>query len=242
MSNLKRIALLSFLALLLLPAAGAGTSAPARGGLVEVVVTLDSPPVARGGHVRTLAAVQGSVESRARGHGAPGRGPAPLLVRPRRPRREGSLERARPGEGHARSDRRLSERHLPLAALGHARLHRRAGGLGANAEDGGPGREDRDHRRRRQPDAPVLQPQGLQDAARVPEGAEALHDEEGDRRARVRPAVAEVEVRQPPVRSAELRARHPRRRHRRGQLPHQGVRARACPASRRRRSSATTRC
>ncbi len=63
MSNLKRIALLSMLALLLLPAAGAGTSAPARGGLVEVVVTLDAPPVARGGHVRTLAAVQGSVES-----------------------------------------------------------------------------------------------------------------------------------------------------------------------------------
>jgi subtilisin family serine protease len=63
MSSLQRVALLSLLALLLLPAAGAGTSAPARGGMVEVVVTLDSPPVARGGHLRTLSAVQGSVES-----------------------------------------------------------------------------------------------------------------------------------------------------------------------------------
>jgi subtilisin family serine protease len=63
MSSLQRIALFSLLALLVLPAAGAGTSTPARGGLVEVVVTLDSPPVARGGHLRTLSAVQGSVES-----------------------------------------------------------------------------------------------------------------------------------------------------------------------------------
>jgi subtilisin family serine protease len=63
MSSLQRVALLSLLALLLLPAAGAGTSDPARGPLVEVVVTLDSPPVARGGHLRTLSAVQGSVES-----------------------------------------------------------------------------------------------------------------------------------------------------------------------------------
>jgi subtilisin family serine protease len=63
MSSLQRVALLSLLALLLLPAAGAGTSAPARGEIVEVVVTLDAPPVARGGHLRTLSAVQGSVES-----------------------------------------------------------------------------------------------------------------------------------------------------------------------------------
>jgi subtilisin family serine protease len=63
MTSLQRVALVSLLALLLLPAAGAGTSAPARGGMVEVIVTLDSPPVARGGHLRTLSAVQGSVES-----------------------------------------------------------------------------------------------------------------------------------------------------------------------------------
>ena len=31
--------------------------------MVDVVVTLAAPPVARGGHLRTLSAVQGSVES-----------------------------------------------------------------------------------------------------------------------------------------------------------------------------------
>ena len=65
MSNLQRVALLSLLALLLLPAAGAGTTPPGTGGgLVEVVITLDAPPLARGGQTRTLSAVQASVESR----------------------------------------------------------------------------------------------------------------------------------------------------------------------------------
>ena len=64
MSALKRVALLCMALLLLLPASGAGTTAPGpRGAMVEVVVTLDAPPVARGGHMRTLSAVQGSVES-----------------------------------------------------------------------------------------------------------------------------------------------------------------------------------
>ena len=64
MSRLKRVALLCMALLLLLPASGAGTTAPGpRGGMVEVVVTLDAPPVARGGQLRTLSAVQGSVES-----------------------------------------------------------------------------------------------------------------------------------------------------------------------------------
>jgi hypothetical protein len=64
MSNLQRVALVFLLALLLLPAAGAGAE-PTRphGGLVEVVLTLEAPPVARGGQIRTLSAVQGSVES-----------------------------------------------------------------------------------------------------------------------------------------------------------------------------------
>src|SRR3954453_1725389 len=84
MSNLKRVALLSMLALLLLPTAGAGTATPARGGLVEVVLTLDAPPVARGGVLRTLSAVQGSVgtylggsvpDGAGKGVGARGAGP-----------------------------------------------------------------------------------------------------------------------------------------------------------------------
>ena len=39
------------------------TSDPARGPLVEVIVTLDAPPLARGGRMRTLSAVQGNAEA-----------------------------------------------------------------------------------------------------------------------------------------------------------------------------------
>ena len=52
-----------------------------------------------------------------------------------------------------------------------------------------PGRrdQDRDHRRRRRPDPPVLRPRRLHDAARLPEGPGRVHDGEGDRRACIRP-------------------------------------------------------
>ena len=66
MSGLKRVVLLSILALVSVPAlAGAQSQAPdpARGRLVEVILTLDAPPLARGGRLRTLSAVQGSVEA-----------------------------------------------------------------------------------------------------------------------------------------------------------------------------------
>jgi subtilisin family serine protease len=66
MSELKRVVLLSIVALVSVPAlAGAQSQAPtaARGPLVEVILTLDAPPLARGGHVRTLSAVQGNVEA-----------------------------------------------------------------------------------------------------------------------------------------------------------------------------------
>jgi subtilisin family serine protease len=66
MSKLKRVALLSIVVLVSVPAlAGAQSQVPdpARGRLVEVILTLDAPPLARGGHVRTLSAVQGNVEA-----------------------------------------------------------------------------------------------------------------------------------------------------------------------------------
>jgi subtilisin family serine protease len=66
MSELKRVVLLSIVALVSVPAlAGAQSQPPdaARGPLVEVILTLDAPPLARGGHVRTLSAVQGNVEA-----------------------------------------------------------------------------------------------------------------------------------------------------------------------------------
>src|SRR5262245_22412629 len=66
MSALKRVVLLSILVLVSVPAlAGAQSRVPdpARGGTVEVILTLDAPPLARGGQVRTLSAVQGNVEA-----------------------------------------------------------------------------------------------------------------------------------------------------------------------------------
>jgi subtilisin family serine protease len=65
MSSLKRVAFLIVLVLVSLPAlAGAQPSAPRPGdGLVEVIVTLDAKPLARGGQLRMLQASQRSVES-----------------------------------------------------------------------------------------------------------------------------------------------------------------------------------
>jgi len=66
MSGLKRVVLLSILVLVSVPAlAGARSQVPepARGSMVEVILTLDAPPLARGGQVRTLSAVQGNVEA-----------------------------------------------------------------------------------------------------------------------------------------------------------------------------------
>jgi subtilisin family serine protease len=66
MSELKRVVLLSIVALVSVPAlAGAQSQVPtaARGPLVEIILTLDAPPLARGGQLRTLSAVQGNVEA-----------------------------------------------------------------------------------------------------------------------------------------------------------------------------------
>ena len=65
MSFLKRVILLSVLVLVCLPAF-AGAQATTRlpsGGTVEVIVTLDAKPLARGGNLRTLEATQRSAES-----------------------------------------------------------------------------------------------------------------------------------------------------------------------------------
>ena len=65
MSFLKRVALLSVVGLLVLPAlAGARPGTPTRsGGLVEVIVTVEGKPLARGGNLRTLQSSQQSLES-----------------------------------------------------------------------------------------------------------------------------------------------------------------------------------
>jgi subtilisin family serine protease len=65
MFSLKRVAPLLIVMVLSVPAlAGARPSAPASGGgMVEVIVTVDGKPLARGGELRTLQASQRSVES-----------------------------------------------------------------------------------------------------------------------------------------------------------------------------------
>ena len=65
MSFLKRLTLLTVVVLACLPAF-AGAQATTRlpsGGIVEVIVTLDAKPLARGGDLRTLEATQRSTES-----------------------------------------------------------------------------------------------------------------------------------------------------------------------------------
>ena len=56
------------------------------------------------------------------------------------------------------------------SARPHAAADRRAGALGADARDRGPGHEDRRHRRGRRPDASVPLPRRLHDARGIPEG------------------------------------------------------------------------
>jgi subtilisin family serine protease len=66
MFSLQRVVLLFILVLVSVPAlAGAQSQVPepARGRLVEVILTLDAPPLARGGQMRTLSAAQGNVEA-----------------------------------------------------------------------------------------------------------------------------------------------------------------------------------
>ena len=61
----------------------------------------------------------------------------------------------------------------------------------------------------------VLQSERLPVPARLPEGADGVHDTEGDRAAHICAAVSEVEVRQRPVRPRELLPRDPCRGNRR---------------------------
>ena len=177
-------------------------------------------PVARGcarrSHSAPCARRPRLVPPHARGGAADARGAArrrdpdgarPLALRRRARRRLGRRPRlaARPPERDPRRDR-LADRDLPLAAR-HSRRRirttadpgpsydRRDGALGTDPRDRRPGPEDRDHRRRHRPDAPVLRPVGLLLSRRLPEGEPGVHDAEGHRRAGVPVALDALEVR-----------------------------------------------
>ena len=90
---------------------------------------------------------------------------------------------------------------------------------------------------------PFLSRQRLRHAGRLPEGEHELHDQQGDRRARIRTRVAQVRERQPALRPEPVGARDARLRDRR-RRPRNGRerRPQTSRESRRRRTSATTRC
>ena len=102
--------------------------------------------------------------------------------------------------------------------------------------------QDRDHRRRHRPHAPVLPDRGLPDAAWISEGPARVHDRQGDRRPGVRSREAALAARAPSLRPDLLRACDARGGNRGRQQRARAPVAGSCPASRRRPTSATTRC
>ena len=138
--------------------------------------------------------------------------------------------------------RGLSERPLLPHALLQPRLHRRAGALGAGAHVRGERDQDRDHRRRHRSHAPVLPDRGLPNAAWISEGPARVHDRQGDRRSCVRSRQASLALRPPSVRSDVLGTCDPRGGNRGRQQRHEHGNAEPCRVSRRRPTSATTRC
>ena len=203
---------------------------------VEVVVALRQPPLARAfaqqrtlqslstrrGPPRRARAGRARLHAHARGRAAHARG----ADRPRAARRDRPLalpgrarraRRRRPeGTGGAARARARRRPRLPVRPLPRARElepgdDRRAAALGRQPRDRRPGREDRDRRRRRRRAAPLPRPRGPDDAGRLPARAAGVHEREGDRRALVRAAEPELEVRRAALRPPVLRARHARR-------------------------------
>ena len=206
---------------------GLAFAAPAHARSVEVVVTLKQPPLAAAfARERTLAYSSfagrtGSCSERRRAEAtSTGSTRAQREVRNADPGRDslGSRSAGRYGvvlNGFAvvvprvppprpladrRRRARLADRALHATARPDAAADRRADALGAGARHRGPGDEDRDHRRRRRPDASLLQPRGLLVSARLPEGADGVHDAEGHRRPRVRSGYTTLRACAPAVR------------------------------------------
>ena len=245
-------------------------AAPCRSS-VEVVVTLDAPPLAQAiQRSRVLSA------ARRRRSGSNLRSADEHRVRPlardravaRSPRASrptipgarvtwryqvvldglavvAPARRARAAVVDPRRREGLAERHLPPAARPQPRADRRRPAVGrAEVRHGGQRDQDRDHRRRRRPGPPVLQPDRLHDAARLPEGEHDLHDRKVIVARAFAPPTNNWQLCARPVRPRVLRARDPRRRDRRRRLLARRDRRTAArsPAWPRTRTSATTRC
>ena len=169
------------------------------------------PEGAGADRVRALAHLCPPSRLRARARGSAGAGrtePArggagrtdPLALPHRRERLRGGV--ADRGALAARAPPRhragLAERHLPLVVDSNRQFactDRRRQDLGPDADDGRQRDEDRDHRRRARRHPSLLQSDRPHVSARIPEGPHRPDDTEGDRAARVRARVAEVQVR-----------------------------------------------
>ena len=161
---------------------------PAGGEASEVVVLLESPPLARApGNGAEIAAEQAAFrrELARRRSGREDR----LAVSARRQRVLAHASGGRPPPSPIPAGGPQDPprgRELRAAGRVHRGADRRTRALGPDARHGRPGDEDRDHRLRGRPGSPVLRPDRLLHAAGVPEGAGALHDGEGHRRSRLR--------------------------------------------------------
>ena len=168
----------------------------------------------------------------------------PLALPPRaqRRRRRRPEQRAPPPAGAPRrpGGRRRSDLHGRQDRSGEGREGGRD--LADGAPQPGRRHQDRDHRRRRRPDAPVLRSRRLHDARRLPEGPGRLHDGQGDRRPRVRAGRDHVEVRAQALRPGRSPGTRPTSRASRPGTPAPPPPAASrSRASRRGRTSATTR-
>ena len=185
---------------------------PARGdGLVEVVVTLEAPPLAQAIHRSRVLSARFKAQrlnlraptsvgvpplardraARARhAHHRPHpRRPRHLALpgRARRPRRPRPAHGARPARRRAGRRARLAERHLPAAARPQPEADRRRPALGACrcSDTAGNGIKIGIIDDGVDQTHPFFNPSRLHDAARLPEGQHGVHDREGDRRARL---------------------------------------------------------
>ena len=171
--------------------------------------------------------------------------PDPLAV-PARAQRRGrrrSEQRGRPpADAPRRAGGRRRRRRTRVSKLTAADSREGRRDLADGSHESGRRHQDRDHRRRRRPDPPVLRPGRLHDAGRLPEGPDCVHDGQGDRRPCVRAGRDHVEVRAQALRPGPVRARNPRRGDRRRERRHRRRPAASrSPASRPGPTSATTR-
>ena len=229
-------------------AARAGEQPAASGELVEVVVGLSQQPLGVTRlESRTAAPIAdaglGAEPSRGHDRSTASRRADPLALQARRERdgrRRASLA-TRPPHRSAGCRQDLSERSLPAAARPQRAADRRTHALGIRARERRPGDEDRDHRRGNRPAAPVLLAGRVHDARRIPEGPDRLHDGQGHRRARV-PARP---TRPGRTRRSRSTARCRRTAHTSRASPPETTtpspKEHGSPASRRARTSATTR-